>query len=190
MQPCWPHRFQLLHFTLHTPHFTLYTPLHTWHFTLDTLHFTLYTSHFPPCTLHIFTLYTPQPTIPTSHSTHYIPHSTFDFLHTPPMLHLRRQPWNNIVYSNILYQTLPCLSVLLIPTVRSWLFKKGIAALGHFRSLGSFHEGRVKFLLENWISTTVLTSIWAWIRAMYGAMYGAVFWRKNLYTEILTETAI
>lgn len=40
-------------------------------------------------------------------------------------------------------------AALLIPTVRSWLFKKGIAALGHFGSLGSFHEGRVKIFLGN-----------------------------------------
>ena len=40
-------------------------------------------------------------------------------------------------------------AALLIPTVRSWLFKKGIAALGHFGSSGSFHEGRVKILLGN-----------------------------------------
>ena len=40
-------------------------------------------------------------------------------------------------------------AALLIPTVRSWLFKKGIAALGHFGSLGSFDEGRVKMLLGN-----------------------------------------
>ena len=40
-------------------------------------------------------------------------------------------------------------AVLLIPTVRSWLFKKGIAALGHFGSSGSFHEGRVNILLGN-----------------------------------------
>ena len=79
-------------------------------------------------------------------------------------------------------------AALLIPTVRSWLCKKGIAALGHFGSLGSFHEGRVKIFLGNWMSTTVLTSIWACIRAMYGAMYGAVFWRKRLYTYKLTET--
>ena len=39
-------------------------------------------------------------------------------------------------------------AALLIPTVRSWLFKKDIAALGHFGSLGSFHEGRVKFYWE------------------------------------------
>ena len=62
-------------------------------------------------------------------------------------------------------------AALLIPTVRSWLFKKGIAAPGHFGSLGSFHEGRVKILLGNWISTTVLTSIWPSIRAMYGDMW-------------------
>ena len=40
-------------------------------------------------------------------------------------------------------------AALLIPTVRSWLFKKGIAALGHFGSSGSFHEGRVTILLGN-----------------------------------------
>ena len=40
-------------------------------------------------------------------------------------------------------------AALLIPTVRSWLFKKGIADLGHFGSSGSFHEGRVKILLGN-----------------------------------------
>ena len=76
-------------------------------------------------------------------------------------------------------------AALLIPTVRSWLFKKGIAALGHVGSLGSFHEGKVNIFLGHWISTTVLTSIRAWIRAMYGAMYGAVFWRKNLHTDNL-----
>ena len=76
-------------------------------------------------------------------------------------------------------------AALLIPTVRSWLFKKGIVALGHVGSLGSFHAGKVNILLGNWISTTVLTSIRAWIRAMYGAMYGAVFWRKNLHTDNL-----
>ena len=40
-------------------------------------------------------------------------------------------------------------AALLIPTVRSWLFKKGIAALGHFGSSGSFHEDRVNILLGN-----------------------------------------
>ena len=31
----------------------------------------------------LFALHTPHPTIPTSHSTHYIPHSTSHFLQTP-----------------------------------------------------------------------------------------------------------
>ena len=38
-------------------------------------------------------------------------------------------------------------AALLIPTVRSWLFKKGIAALGHVGSLESFHEGKVNIFL-------------------------------------------
>ena len=75
-----------LHFTLRIPHFTLYTApstltlhftLHTLlHFSLYNLHSTLCTSHFPPHTLH-FALHNP-----TSHSTHYVPHSMLHFLHT------------------------------------------------------------------------------------------------------------
>ena len=86
-----------LHCTLYPPHSTLYTTLCTLHstlytlhstpctlhFPLYTLHFTLYTSHFPTHTFY-FALYTRHSTIPTPHSTHYIPHSnsTFFTLHS------------------------------------------------------------------------------------------------------------
>ena len=145
MQPCWPRRFQLLHFTLHTLHFILHSILDTLRSTLCTLHSTLHTFHPAPYTSLHSTLHTLQSPLHTLHTTFLTQHSTFFTLH--PCFIFGGSP--EIILCNILYQTLPCLSVLLIPTVRSWLFKKGIAALGHFRSLGSFHEGRVNFLLEN-----------------------------------------
>ena len=65
-------------------------------------------------------------------------------------------------------------AALLIPTVRGWLFKRGIAALKHFGNLEIFHKVRV--------NTTGILSVNNTCD-INPAMCGAVFWGKNLYMD-------